>query len=792
LRLPKSVFLPSAFLLAWSDAALLVPLFDNTVYFPPLYHLHNYFVMAKQTSRAVSKKRAKTDFFAPHNETTSFQMWMLIPLLLNPLLLINSLSALPFSGMITWTVLGAVACFFTIRAPWTLIAANPLYIMNGVHTVDFYIKAVYIATVFALTFLFTRSNRKEKAPLQFSLPELFWLGYMIWGAVALLWSFNPVLGYERLVYLTAYGIGGYILGKQTQFWKSRLFWDTFAATALIVGVINMFMYFLGDDANIPMRHISEGKPFFDLSWRSIISFDWIMSAGRPSSTLAYRAYAATYLTMSLPFLAWYMLSKHVQTIGRFIFAASAFSAATVMLFHIRARSGWISFFVTFTVLAIIFLMQKRWKDVRYLPHTIAVFVITIVVSFLPPSQDFINKDTNPQKLKGTSKEFTHTALGTMGRIITSDHNDRFDFWSMSKRIAFEKSARDKYEHPLGIPAWILGTGIGQFPLYVPMYTPILHNLGAEIHNDWMQSFVELGPIGFLCWNGFMLSLLYYAWRDRKKGLMFAAIGGVLAWVFVTQTDFATPRVYAAVWIGGLAAMICSEAGAAPILTLNVRWFPWFRYIAGVFYIWVAVSWGAMMWVDRQIYVMLTKGEPVDVVTDRILGTVNGERGWNSYQNAFGKYLIFSPISDMQRAINNQTEKLMANPQQNEQMMRAMQEIEKRVLKELLVMHPHNYQALGRLSEINFRQGNYNEAYDWINRYIDLKRDDFNLYLFKGQVQLELGDSVEAGKSFYRAVQLGPQQPLVQDFWQRRLTRKTQEEVVRLMQSPQARNEAASD
>lgn len=745
--------------------------------------------MAKQQPRIVSKQRtsASTSFFASNTEPTTFQMWMLIPLLLNPLLLINSLSALPFSGMILWTVLGVIACFFTIRAPWTLIAANPLYIMNGVHTVDFYIKAIYIATIFALTFLFTKSNRKENAPLQFTIPELLWLGYMLWGTIALSWSFNPTLGYERLVYLTAYGIGGYILGKQTQFWKSRLFWDVFAATALIVGIINMCMYFLGDDANLPMRHIQMDKPFFDLPWRSIVSFDWIMSAGRPSSTLAFRAYAATYLSMSLPFLAWYMLSKHVQTLGRFLFASSAFAATTIMLFHIRARSGWISFFVTFFVLAIIFVMQKRWKEVRFLPHTVGVLIITAIISFLPPSQDFINKDTNPQKLKGTSKEYTSTALATMGRVLTSDHNDRFDFWSMSKRIAFEKSSRDRYEHPFGIPAWIFGTGIGQFPLYVPMYTPILHNLGAEIHNDWMQSFIELGPVGFLCWNGFMLSLLYLAWRERKNGLMFASIGGVLAWVFVTQTDFATPRVYAAVWVGGMAAMICSEASAPAVLTLNLRLpMPWLRRLAGVFYIWVAVSWGSMMWVDRQIYVMLTKGEPVDVVTDRIFGTVNGETNWNSYQHAFGKYLIFSPASDMQRAINQQTDKLYANPQQNEQMIRSMQDIEKRVLKELLVMHPNNYQALGRLSEINFRQGNYKDAFEWINKYIDLKRDDYNLYLFRGQVQLELGDSLGAGKSFYHAVQLGPQQPLAQDFWQRRISRRTQEETINAMKT-QAQN-----
>ncbi|TAE27865.1 MAG: hypothetical protein EAZ92_08975 [Candidatus Kapaibacterium sp.] len=746
---------------------------------------------ARANIGSASRRNGTTSsFFASNDDETSLQLWMCIPLLLNPLLLINSLAGMPFSGMIIWTLLGAVACFFTIRAPWTLIAANPLYIMNGVHTVDFYIKAIYIAMVFALTFLFTKSQRKENAPLTFSLPEILWLGYMIWGTVALSWSMNPTLGYERLVYLLSYGIGGYILGKQTQFWKSRLFWDVYAATALIVGLINMCMYFFGVDANVPMRHIQLDKPFFDMEWKYIISFDWIMSAGRPSSTLAYRAYAASYLTTALPFLAWYMFSRHIQTVGRFLFASSAFAVTVIMLFHIRARSGWISFFVTFTVMAIIFVFQKRWKEIKYLPHALVVAALTIAISFLPPSQEFIKNDTNPQKLSGTSKEFTHTALGSIGRVVTADHNDRFDFWSMSRRIAFEKSAREKYEHPFGVPAYLFGVGLGQFPLYVPMYTPILHNLGAEIHNDWIQSFIELGPIGFICWNGFMLSLLYYAWRERKNGLMYASIGGIIAWVFVTQTDFATPRVYAAVWVGGMAAMICSEANARALFTLNVKWFPWFRQIAGVFYIWVAVSWGITMWGDRQIYVMLTKGEPVDMVTDRLFGPMAGERTWNTLQSGFGKYLIFSPVSDMQRAIDQQVDRMANDPEasKNPQIVRSMQDIDKRVLKELLIMHPTNYQAMGRLAEINFRQGEYKESFEWINKYITLKRDDHNLFLFRGQVQLELGDSLGAAKSFYRAVQLAPQQPLVQDFWQRRITRKTQAEVIQLMQGQANKND----
>jgi hypothetical protein len=731
--------------------------------------------MAKKASprTATALRKEPTSFFSS-NADASFHWWMIIPLIANPILMIHSIETLGFAGVMVWLAIAATAMFFTIRAPWTLLAANPLYLLNGVHTVDFYIKAIYIALVMALSFLLLPSNRKSGEPLQFSLPELFWMGYMLIGAASMTWAVNASLTLERVVYLAGYGIGGYLLAKQTKFWRTSSFWNTYVAVALVVGVVEMLMYFLGGEATME-------RPLSTLSLRQILAFDWIMSAGRPSTTLAYRAYAGTWMSTALPFLAWFMFSKHIKSLPHFLFAGAAFAATFAATFEIRARSAWIGIVISFACMAIVFVLQKRWERPTFKQYRLyaAGFIVAAgLIASLPPSPDLIEKDRNPQTLRATSKEDVGNAIVTIGNFAKVGQNDRFDFWSMSKRMMFEKSSRGKYEHPFGIPAWYLGLGINQFPLYVPMYSGILHNLGAEIHNDWVQAFVELGPIGFVCFSGFMLSLLYYALRESKRqGLMLAAVGGILGWVFATQTDFATPRVYGAIWIAAIAAMIVIEAEAAPVLTIrSLPWSPWLRRLGGVFMIWLAASWGITMWCDRQIYIMLTKGDPVDSVTDRIFNKSN----WNSYQHGLGKYLIFSPVQDMSRALSLQIDRLYAEG--NPQAAKPLQDIQRVVLNELLEMHPTSYAFMGTLSDINYRQGNRQEALKYVQQFLAIKPDDWNTTLFCAQIQLESGDSADAAQSIYRCMQLAPQQGLVQEFWQTRLGANQQAAIIRANES----------
>lgn len=762
--------------------------------------------MAKTTARSVKsrtntvRQTGNTSWFNIDSDS-AFQSWMLIPLMLNPILMINSVEGMGFAGMLLWTILATVAIFFTVRAPWTLIATNPLYIVNGVHTIDFYIKAIYIGIVYALTFFFVKNNRDKKEGITFTLPDLFWLAYMVWGFVALFWSIYWKVGFERLLYLN-YGIAAYIIGKQTEFWRSATFWRVYVTTALVIGTIGIISFLFGGDTK-ELQAMT--KSISSLSWRQILSFDWIMSAGRPSSTLAYRAYAGTYLATALPFLLWYMFSRFVQTPGQFIYAAASFIATFTMLVQIRARSGWMGAVAAFVGMAVIFTAQKRWVTIRFRQFAIGSAVVAVIMIMLPASGFLLEGDTNPQRLKGTGKEDVVSAVSTIKNVVAFGRSDRFDFWTMSKNMLFGTNTFGKYAGPANTPAWMFGIGIGQFPMHVPMYSTILHNLGAEIHNDWIQSFVELGVIGFITFNGFMLMMLYYAIRGSQKGILLACVGGILAWLFATQTDFLTPRIYGAVWVGAMVAIITVEGGIPSLFTLrNISWHPALRIVAGIFFVWMTFAWAVTMWVDRQIYGTLTsnagpnRGVPANVLPDLIFSKDIPDRpetaqygiakfltsvtGTSMLNLGIGKYLIFSPILDFSKLINDQAMKVG----QEQPAQRVIYDsIIVKTSRILLELHPTNYNTYGVLSDIYYRNRSLDTTLMYADMYVHYRPDEWNGWLYKAEISLNRGDSASAARFVYKAMQANGDVPQPQTFWYLRLTEKWRSAAVNEMAKPTA-------
>lgn len=718
--------------------------------------------------------------------------------------------------------------------PWILLALNPLFIVNGVHTIDFYIKAIWISAVFVYTFWWGNTKRKSSAPISFNTMELMWLGYMVWGALSLFWVASPVLTFERLVYL-GYPMAAYIVGKQTYFWRSTTFWNVYAGVALVVGLIGMCMWLFA------------GVEF--------IGFDWIMSAGRPSSTLSYRAYAGTYMVTTLPFLLWFMFSRHIKSQGHFVFAALSFSCTFLFLIYARARSGWMGLAVLLVVMAlltVVYQLRARygeerareferllyigllglvaffglgialvlfqesmaglssillvvvivaaalasiaalgaavvlgWKDVQYKPALIVIAALTIAMTPLSSNEYLAKVDTNPQTIAGTGKESFSGAVSTILDVLRSGSSDRVGFWQISRRMAFEKSIRGHYEGPGGMPHWVLGVGQNQWPVWVPLYSDILHSLGAEVHNDWIQAFVEGGPIGFFFWVGFTLSLIYFAWQGRRSSIMIAVMGCVFAWIFSTQTDFLTARIYGALWIGAIAAIAWGETTMPTVFRLgSLRPQPFMRWAAGAFFLWLGAAYAVTMWSDRQIYTALVYGRPpIDALVARIFplddspedqylkNNTTGDGFWD-YSFGVGKYLVFSPITDLSRAIARMDPTKAGKPE-------VINAVQKKISKEVLKVHPYNYSALALLTDISNKQKEWKASIEYNKRYLEIKPNDYNMWLFLSQTQLTHGDSLDAAKSAYRALQVAPDVLMAQQFWQTRFTPEYREQVMKL-------------
>lgn len=638
---------------------------------------------------------------------------------------------------------------------WIFLAINPLFIINGIHTVDFYIKAIWVAVVLAVAFVFHLGWRKgESRPQQvgFTFTELMWLIYFIWGCVALLWSVQPVLGFERLVYF-GFPMGGYVLAKRTRFWESSLFWHVYAAVALVVSFIGCMMYYYGGTGGF-------------------LSFDWIMSAGRPSSTLSYRAYTSTYLVVSLPFLLWYIFSRHVKNTSDLIFAILSFGLTVAFLFYTRARSGWMGFFASVFAMALLFAFSKKWSIEPVRKRMVifgAALVPILLLAQVSPSKMMLEGDkSNPQKLQGTGKEEVTSALSTVTNVLESGQSDRFDFWDMSRHMLVDSSSRKRMEGPLNMPFWPFGVGIGQFPVYVPVYSNILHLLGAEVHNDWIQVLVESGPIGFVCFTLFMLSMLYYAVSNRQNGLMIASAGAIVAWFFSTQTDFLTPRLYGALWVGAIAAMIYHEAKVPKVFTLKSFAMPrWAGIAGGLFFVWLGASYYITASLDRMIYTALTqRNPPVDVLVQNLFGDK-----FPSLKHGVGKYLIFQPISDLSRAVSVELQKQPNNT--------VMQNVQADIARGILQMHPLNYNAYAVLTDVAFRQKKFPESIEYIDKYLEIRPFDANMWLAKSQALLATGKKKESAEAAFTALSYDPESPMVQQFWMTQVPEAERNEIMKM-------------
>lgn len=739
---------------------------------------------------------------------------------------------------------------------WIYLALNPLFIINQIHTVDFYIKAVWIALVMAVTFLFVRTEQDNKKPISFNWFELLFVGYMVWGTIGLIWSVNPVLGFERIVYML-YGVGAYIIGKQSRFWESTLFWNVFAGTAGLVGLVGILMY---------LFYNGGGGGF-----KSFIGFDWIMSAGRPSSTLSYRAYAGTYMVVTMPFLLWFMFSDHIKSVRHSVFASGCFVLLMTFMIYSRARSGWIgialSLFVFILLLAIreykvaqsehkskqkswligswllslvvaigmafvtsaneaewfrgldsgwymatvvgaavgigvgtvlttiVFLMQKAQNNPnrKYLMASGVVSIAIIgLLSQANMSPGIIGSKANPQAISGTNKETVSGTVEASFKMLAVGRSDRLDFWRMSKDMLFEKSVRGKYENITGLPHFWTGVGIQQFPIHVPMHSEILHSLGAEIHNDWVQAFVETGVFGGLCWVGFAVALALYSWKRRDDALMLACLACIVGWWGSTQTDFLTARIYGLIWLGAVAAMINGIAEPKKVVTLPFLsremlakvggvaiviciFVPYIlpayeaigrtpmviglmliasiiafvfvgttaistgRKVGVVFFLLLAAGYSITAWCDRQIFRSLVdKKPPVNELTELIFPYDT----FPSYRYGIGKYLIFSPITDLSRAISTQLQNMQQNGQYSPEHMRMQTAqfdgVQEALANEILYMHPYNYNAMALLVDMRWRQKDYDAALEINSKYLELRPMDLQMRLFKAQVLLDQG------------------------------------------------------
>lgn len=680
--------------------------------------------------------------------------------------------------------------------PWIALALNPLLITGGVFHPDPYVKMVFVASVLGLTLVAWPWRVHDNSKLHCSTAELSWLVYMLWAGIAVMWSVNTTVAYERWAYLLV-PTAGYVVARQIPFWRSALFWNVFAGVAIVVGGIGICMYLFA------------GTP---------LGFDWIESAGRPSSTLSYRAYAGTYLALSLPFLLWLLVSRFARTKAHIALYSLALGATALFLVYTRARSAWMGVLGALIVMAIAG-FQRRGELKRTVVIASGVVAVTVLAfAMIRPNATVLQSNLQPQRLEGTGKEtFVGTILNTF-ELIASGGSDRFGLWGMASDIAFTPTTQGVYKGPLGTPHWVFGTGLGQYPILTAEHGHISYILGAEVHNDWLQAFLELGPLGLACMLLLAGSSLWYAWQARPHGIMVAALGGVVAWILSTQTDFMTMRIYGALWLAAVLAMIRTEAGMPAVLSLPIgtEWRAAGRRVFGIALLWIAVSYVLSMRVDHTLYTVLKdRSRPLDEVAREAMGSYDDGMGQYLLQTGFMEFsriLSEIPSSDplLYRLQDSVSQVLLAmNPNDLVALARQREacaklndtkrfaEINERYLQlrpndvdswrlrgelallnrdtvagmqalaKALAADPNNELALRKTMEVEDRRGRRAEALALMARYITVKPGDMNIRLYKSQTELLAGDTAAAAQTAYDAVKSDTASAEARAFWEQR-------------------------
>lgn len=344
--------------------------------------------------------------------------------------------------------------------------------------------------------------------ISLSLLGAVWLAYLLWALLSLIWAIQPRVSLERWLALLIPTLA-YLLARRTGFWESDRFWTGLSIITIAFAAIGILQYFF---PSFPVIH---GLP----------------GTAVPRTTMGQRNYASMYLMLTLPFLA----RHYFRSSGRravYAFGAVVLSVAFVLL--AKTRGAWIGlaagfFYFVFSG-GVRRLLNRKRKLIYLLFPSLAALVLAAAVG-LPAGAE------RSFESKTTFSDAVRTVLNPRQRL---------SFWRPC----------------LGVTNPMLGAGFGNFPIAA---TPYLRKAEAkalnwEVHNDYLQAYVDLGVPGVLLFVMTWALLIRMAWKRRKKGMLLAAGASVTALIVMQFTTFTAEKVSTQLWMAGVAAIINSPPG----------------------------------------------------------------------------------------------------------------------------------------------------------------------------------------------------------------------------------------
>ena len=351
-----------------------------------------------------------------------------------------------------------------------------------------YLQVGGLAFLLAYLFHYLRRGHDElflpRSPMVWIVLALY-----LWMAISMLWAHNF---YEGFVKLLDWGAAVCIFLLMLMLIRTnRTFYP------ILLG------FYIG---GLAVSLLGVGQYLFAL--------DWVQQHQAPAATFGNKNMAGEYLVLVAP-LGICLLLNSRHRLAAWFYAMSG-SLIIAYLFYGRTRASWLSFAAEVLLLAGGFLVlclkhgyRPYWERNKTYAFAASLLFLAVLVNVHPHmfSDGTLGIDSriNPSAGGAVSHSFTNTIENAFGAFWNSA-GQRFVMWFNS--LAMYK------DH------WLLGTGIGNWMVYYPLYQAAveidwmlvgnLYHINA--HNDYIEFLCELGAVGGVMMLMLVGIILHTIWR----------------------------------------------------------------------------------------------------------------------------------------------------------------------------------------------------------------------------------------------------------------------------------------
>jgi len=241
--------------------------------------------------------------------------------------------------------------------------------------------------------------------------------------------------------------------------------------SVLIGIYTIIEWHFGK--GLSESQIGEAGSRFSTVLLDTSEYQQLGTVRRATGPTSHSAVYAINMIMTLPFLAYFMHTAR----ERWVVGLSAVGGLIVLynIFLTNTRAA--------ILLSALVLMILAWRGLlKVTPARIVAFLVGVVLMLPFVPNAIYERVFNPENYT--------TARSHTLRI-------RFQYWAAGLEVISEN--------------WLMGIGVGNdevIPKHIKGPAPAV----TTVHNEYLQTMIEVGIIGWLCFFGFVFLIVRYAFR----------------------------------------------------------------------------------------------------------------------------------------------------------------------------------------------------------------------------------------------------------------------------------------